>query len=350
MQTKKKTVTSVLAAGALLGLSACGGPSGDSTTLTFASYGGTFESGQVEAWQEPYMDENPDVSFANTSPSDTAMIKAQVESGSVQWDLADVSPFFAAEYCDELVEPLDLPTVDTSQYDENLIGDCYFGTYQYSLILSYNSETWPDEASAPTTVEDFFDPEAFPGQRGVVGDATTGILEYGLLADGVSPDDLYPLDVDRSLAKWDDVRDSTTFAANNGALLQAATSGQVDMMMMVSARTKAALDEGAPFEPVWDTTASTFHTLVVPKGAPNTDEAMKFVDSVLTPEKSARFAELAGVGTTNAEAEPELDETATKVNAYSDQVNTGDMVILDAEWWAENHTPATEQFNTWLNQ
>lgn len=345
----KLTLTAAMSAAAL-GLSACGGPSSDTTTLTFASYGGTFESGQVEAWQNPYMEENPAIEFANTSPSDTAIIKAQVESGNTQWDLADVSPYFAAEYCDELVEPLELPNVDKSQYDEDLIGDCYFGAYQYSLILSYNTETWSDPSSAPTTIADFFDTEAFPGQRGVVGDGTTGILEYGLIADGVAVDDLYPLDIERSLGIWDKIRDHTTFAPNNGALLQAATSGQVDMMLMVSARTKAAIDEGAPFEPIWDVTASTFHTLVVPKGAPNADEAMAFIESVLTPEKSAKFAELAGVGTTNSAAEPQLDENAMKVNAYDDSVNSGELFILDSEWWAENHTPATEEFNNWLNQ
>lgn len=346
-----KTIATVASTGALLTLAACGGgQDGDSVTLTAASYGGTFESAQIEAWQEPYSAENPDVEFANTSPSDPAMIQAQVDAGNVEWDLADVSPYFAAEYCDELVEPLDLPNVDTSQYDDEVIGDCYFGTYQYSLILSYNTDTWPDEDSAPATVADFFDSDTFPGQRGVVGDTTTGIIEYGLLGDDVAPEDMYPLDVERSLESWDSIRSDTTFAESNGALLQAATSDQLDMMLMVTARTKAALDEGAPFEPIWDTTVSTFQTLVVPKGAPNTEEAMSFIDSVLTEHGSARFAELAGVGTTHAQAQPELDENATTVNAYDDSVNSGEVLIMNAEWWAENRTEATEDFNAWLNQ
>lgn len=326
-----------------------GGGGGDSTTLTYASYGGTFESGQVSAWQEPYSAENPGVTFANTSPSDTAMIKAQVESGSVQWDLADVNPFFAAEYCGELVEPLELPDVDTSQFDEALVGECYFGAYQFALVISYNTDKWPDPATAPQTVADFFDTEKFPGQRGVVNDVTNGMLEYGLLADGVAPEELYPMDVDRALAKWDTIRDQTTFAANNGAMLQLATGNQVDMMMLVSARTKASLDEGAPFQPIWDNTMVTFHTLVVPKGAPNKDQAMDFIASVLEPEPGAAFAEAAGVSPTNQESVVELDENATTVNAFDDEVNTGGLITTDAEWWGENVTDVSDQFNTWLN-
>lgn len=326
-----------------------GGGDGDSTTMTYASYGGTFESGQVSAWQEPYTAENPGITFANTSPSDTAMIKAQVEAGSVQWDLADVNPFFAAEYCGELVEPLELSDVDTSQFDEALVGECYFGAYQFALVVSYNTDKWPDPASAPSTVADFFDTEQFPGQRGVVNDVTNGMLEYALLADGVTPEELYPLDVDRALAKWDTVRDQTTFAANNGAMLQLATGNQVDMMMLVSARTKASLDEGAPFAPIWDNTMVTFHTLVVPKGAPNKEQAMDFIEFILQPEPGAAFAEAAGVAPTNTDSVVELDENATTVNAFDEEVNTGGLITTDAEWWGENVTDVADRFNTWLN-
>lgn len=357
-KSRSRSVVAVLASTTLL-LAACGsdsgsnseggGGEGESTTLTYASYGGTFEAGQVSAWQEPYMAENPGITFANTSPSDTAMIRAQVEAGSVQWDLADVNPFFAADYCGELVEPLELPNVDTAKFDEALVGECYFGAYQFALIVSYNTEKWPDPATAPQTVADFFDAEKFPGQRGVVNDVTNGLLEYGLLADGVAPEELYPLDVDRALGKWDTIRDETTFAANNGAMLQLATGNQVDMMMLVSARTKASLDEGASFEPIWDNTMVTFHTLVVPKGSPNKEQAMDFIEFALQPEQSAAFAEAAGVSPTHSDSEIELDETATKVNAFDEEVNTGNVITTDAEWWGENVTEVADTFNTWLS-
>lgn len=351
-KSRSLTIVATLTTSATL-LAACGSgsgdASGDSTTLTYASYGGTFEAGQVAAWQEPYTAENPGIKFANTSPSDTAMIKAQVEAGSVQWDIADVNPFFAAEYCDVLVEKLDLPNVDKADYDPALVGDCYFGTYQFALVVSYNTEKWPDPSTAPKTVADFFDTKKFPGRRGVVNDVTNGMLEYGLMADGVAPDELYPLNVDRALAKWDTIRDDTTFAANNGAMLQLATGKQVDMMMLVSARTKASLDEKAPFAPIWDQTMVTFHTLVVPKGSPNKDAAMDFIEFALEPEQSAAFAEAAGVSPTNKKAVTKLDENATRVNAFDKAVNTGNVVTTDAEWWGANVTKVADTYNTWLN-
>lgn len=333
----------------LAAVSGCGsGSEGGTTALTYASYGGTFEDGQKTAWQEPYTEETG-VQFANTSPSDTSMIKAQVDSGNVQWDIADTDPFFAAENCETYVEKFELPNVDASQYDDDLIGDCYFGTYQFANIMSYNSEKWPDPKTAPHSVEDFFDTEKFPGKRGVVTDVTNGMLEYALLADGVEESDLYPLDTKRAFKKWDSIKADTTFADNNGAMLQLATNKQVDMMILVSARTKAALDEGAPFTPIWDTTMSTFHTFVIPKGSPNKDEAIKFIESVLEPQRSAAFAEAAGVAPTNKDALPDLDANGEKINAYDPKVNDGSLITVDSQWWGENLTQTSADFANWVN-
>lgn len=353
-----KMVLAGVAAAALLAGCSSSAPSSEAgegssdkpVTLTYASFGGTFEEGQVKAWQEPFTTEHPNVSFANTSPADTAMIKAQVEAGQVQWDIADINPFFAADYCDELVEPLALTGVDEGQFNPALIGDCYFGAYQFALIVSYNADTWPDPATAPKTVADFFDAERFPGQRGVANDPTNGMIEYALLADGVKPDDLYPLDIDRSLNKWETIRNDTTFAANNGAMLQLATSGQLDMMMLVSARTKSTLDEGGNFVPIWDKTMSTFNTLVVPKGAPNKDLAMEYISFVLQPEPNAAFADYAGLTPTNLESTLVRDENGAKVDAFDESVNEGELLTIDADWWGKNVTTVADAVNTWLNR
>lgn len=335
--------------GGSITLAACGvGVESDPDVLTFASFGGSFTAGQIAAWEEPYTEETG-LGFANTSPSDPVLIRAQVDTGATLWDLADVTPHFASQYCGELLEPLDLTGIDTSQYDESLIGECYFGAYRFALVISYNTDTWPDPDAAPKTVADFFDPRTFPGERGVVSDVANGMLEYGVLADGAAPEELYPLDVDRALTSWDRIKDTTTFAPNNGALLQQATGGQLDMMMLVSARTVAVMDEGAPFEPIWDTTMINFNTLVVPKGAPNRDKAMDFISFVLQPEQSAAFAELTGTSPTNDDADPHLEGNTIRVNAFDPEVNPGENVTTDAEWWGEHYTEAAEQYFGWLN-
>ena len=73
-------------------------------------------------------------------------------------------------------------------------------------------------------------------KRGMLTNLQNGILEYPLLADGVAPDKLYPLNVDRSLKKLDSIRNDTIFAPNVGVLQQDVASGQVDMFMLADSR------------------------------------------------------------------------------------------------------------------
>lgn len=343
-----------LAAAAALTLSGCSGTaSGDTApsdasetaTLTFASYGGAFQDAQIEAWQKPYTAETG-VDFENTSPSDPAQIKAQVMAGNTTWDVVDVDPYFAAEQCGVLVEEIEVPGIDSGLYNPQTLGDCFIGAYQYATIFMYNEETYG--ADAPSSIADFFDVDRFPGKRGLVPTVRDGILELALLADGVDPDALYPLDVDRALSVYDTIRDDTIFAENNGALLQLSVDQQVDMVLMVAARAKATLDEGAPFTPVWDITMTNFGSLVVPKGSPNKEAAEEFIGfAVQTPQAEA-FAELSGTSPITSDAQPELSANGEKVNAFGD-ANTGDTRIVNLEWWAQHYLDTQNRFTVWLN-
>src|SRR3546814_17101152 len=73
-------------------------------------------------------------------------------------------------------------------------------------VIAYDSGRYGDDA--PTTMADFFDVERFPGNRSMYKWGVSS-WEAALLADGVAPDALYPLDIERAhekiLALKDDV-------------------------------------------------------------------------------------------------------------------------------------------------
>ena len=81
----------------------------------------------------------------------------------------------------------------------------------YSMALAYNTEA--TGGVAPTGWADFFDLEKFPGKRGVMDYSVGGIFEIALLADGVPPDQLYPLDLDRAIASSTPSRTSSSSGA-----------------------------------------------------------------------------------------------------------------------------------------
>ncbi|MEU2349836.1 extracellular solute-binding protein [Modestobacter sp. NPDC049651] len=342
-------------------LAACGGSDGSTASsssssssgagqkaqLTFVGYGGDGQNAMIKSWQEPYTKEHPGVTFVNTSPPDVAQVKAQVQADAVNWDVMAVAPAAAEQNCGTLFEPIKYTGVDKGDLVDDAIGKCYVGNWLLSTPMAYRTEAFPDPSKAPKTVADFFDTKKFPGQRGVVTNLQNGILEYPLLADGVAPDDVYPLDVDRALKKWDTIRKQTTFAPNVGALQQAVGSGQVDMFFLSDSRLVPLINQGTDITIVWDETVASLNGTAIPKGAKNAAAAQEFLSYVTSPEPAAAIAENVGVTPVNKNAKPDLQGAAAKVQVYGPD-NKGKTVLQDIGWYTKNFNEATTKLTNWL--
>ena len=348
-----KTHRALAALSATVILAGCGGGEAASTdpnakvTLTFVAYGGAGQEAMVNSYQKPYTAAHPNVTFVNTSPPDLAQVKAQVMSKSVKWDAVSVAPAAATQNCGTLFEELDLSDVDQKDLVPGVIGKCYIGNFINANPIAYRTDAFPDPSKAPKTVEDFFDLQKFPGKRGILTNLQNGILEYPLLADGVSPDALYPLDIDRSLKKLDTIRDNTLFAPNVGALQQAVGAKQVDMFILPDSRLVPLMNDGAKITVLWNVTVAAVNGFAVPKGTPRKAAAEQFVKTLAGPEQVAGISEALGTAPVNKAAKPKLSENAKKVEVYG-PVNTGKTVLQDIDWYAKNFDQATTKLSNWL--
>lgn len=356
-----KTRTTLLGAGALAVaalLAGCAGggeaaptgtsgPNAEPVTITFVAYGGVGQEAMINDWQQPFTAENPHVTFINTAPSDVAQVKAQVENNAVQWDVMAMSPAAAQENCGILFEKLDMSGLNTDDLVDEAVGECYVGNFVNATPLAYRTDAFPDPDDAPKTLADFFDKDGFPGQRGVITNLQNGILEYPLLADGVAPDDLYPLDVDRALDIWDGIRDITTFAPNVGALQQAVGADQVDLFLLSDSRIAPLIDEGKDITIVWDITVTSVNAFGVPKGSTKLATTEEFLKFVTEPEQAAAISESLGVAPISKAAKPNLTGGAAAVAVYSD-VNTGETVMQNIQWYADNFNDVTTKLTNWL--
>jgi len=127
-----------------------------------------------------------------------------VESGNVTWDVVDVEYDFALAAAKAgLLEPIDFAVVDKAQIDPRFVTDNAVGSFYYSFVLGYNKDVLKEE---PKTWADLFDTTKFPGKRTFYKWSAPGVLEIALLADGVAPDKLYPLDLDRAFKKLDTIK------------------------------------------------------------------------------------------------------------------------------------------------
>jgi|GEM_PF-1549468 len=313
--------------------------------LTWVSYGGKFQDDQVIAWQEP-VTADTGIEFENVSPYDPAQQRAMVDANHVVWDVVTPDSVFNFIHCGTLFEDLG-DIVDPADFKEGTAaGACSAPAYVFANIFSYDADAYTGEV--PTVIGDFFDTARFPGQRIIFDSEGVGLLEAALVADGVSVDDLYPLDLDRAFAKLDTIRESLTFAPTLGAAGQMLTDKQGTMTLLVTARTVTTAMAGVNLEPVWDFTTYGAGTVAIPKGSPNVALAKEAIKAMLTPESAKLYAELSGTAPALASvtsADLDYDETQVKFDAFDG--DRGTVIPRNDEFWAENYTDITAAWNAW---
>ncbi|MEX0758245.1 MAG: extracellular solute-binding protein, partial [Tistlia sp.] len=212
MQDKNRATGGLLAASALalvLGWSgtagaaenACPGDKPDSIVVNAS--GGAMATAMRTAFSSDF-EKIFDIKVIDTSPADLAKLRAQVQTGNIEWAVTEIGgQDILVAVKEGLLDPIDLEIVDLSGFPEEARENTHwFAKSAYATVLGYSTKAFPDD-DHPKTWAEFWDVEAFPGPRSLRDDPTDN-LEYALLADGVAPEDLYPLDLDRAFAKMDE--------------------------------------------------------------------------------------------------------------------------------------------------
>lgn len=320
----------------------------EGVTLTFASWGGNFQAAQVAAMQ-PFAEQSG-ATLLDDGPTEYSKVKAQVDSGNVTWDVVDTDIIWADKQCggeDGLLMELDFDIIDTSKIpDQGLVGDCYVPAMQYGYVIMYDADAYPE---APTGWADFFDTEAFPGKRAIAGfeDIGPGVYEGALLADGVAPNELYPLDMDRVYDKLDGMRDNFIYWGTGAESQQMVESGEAEMVLLWSGRGFGAVENGANYQPIWNQALVVADAITVPKNAKNPDASMAWINSYLGAEAQATMAEGSSYSPVNVDAEPQFSELGREYLTTDPEI-AEQMVATDQGWWAENYDAELERWMDWL--
>jgi len=344
--TMTRMLRRVLACGALLATAMAATPTmAAGTPITFVSWGGTTQKAQQEAWAKPFTSKTG-VRVLQAGPTNYGKLKAMVSSGNVSWDVVDVEGEFALRAAGMgLLEPLDYSVINRKPLDKRFVTRDSVGSFFFSFILSWNTNKYPN--GGPHDWADFFNVERYPGKRMVYKWPTAGMLEMALLADGVTPDDLYPLDVDRALKKLGTIRDHLEFWGSGAEAQQALASGEVAMCACWNGRIFALKQEGAPVADSWNQNLTYADMLVIPKGSPHKQEAMKFLAYAASAEGQARMANRSAYAPINENSVAKLnsDVKSELPTAHADQ-----QVSMSMKYWAEHGPEIAKKWNQFVVQ
>jgi putative spermidine/putrescine transport system substrate-binding protein len=301
-------------------------------TLNFINAGGKESDAITAGYIEPFTADTG-IQVRLDPPNDLGRLQAMVESGQVTHDLFSTeSTTLQHAKALDLLEPIDYEQADFAPSLEEALDEHGLGFQYYSTIFAWRSDAVDGEG--PQNWVEFFDTEKFPGRR-ALADYPAFTVPIALLGDGVAPEDLYPLDVDRAFAfleeKADDVAVWWEAGAQPPELLG---SGEVDFAMVWSGRIVTVAEE-MDLEYSFNDGLLDLAYIGIPKGAPNYCEALAFLEYVSKPENQAAAAEVLpytgpALGIDEFLPQDRLDWFPTSEANYDLQV------LQDPYWWFEN--------------
>jgi putative spermidine/putrescine transport system substrate-binding protein len=312
------------------------------------SWGGAFQDAQREAYFIPFQ-ELSGITVIESEGPDISKIKAMVDTGNVEQDIVqtDRSDVLLLEQEGDYWEPIDYSFFDVDNIDEAHRYTYSVDMLPYATVIGYRNDVFPE---GPQGQADFWNQDAFPGPRTTTAGTggVTPYLEFGLIADGVPLDEVYPIDIDRAYEMFSLLKPHVPKFWEAGAQpAQMLTDNEVVMAHSWNGRMHAIQQEGAPVTVQWNEAQLATDVWAIPKGAANAENAQKFAAFITLPVSQARLSYLIPYGSVNnASVElmtPEQLENLPTAPAYLER-----MFIRNIDWWVENRNAVIERWNEWI--
>ena len=315
--------------------------------VNFLTWGGNFGKGIRVAFSDPYSAasgvEIKDVTPFNLGKFQTAMRHGNPEGYDLAWFDDEVEPALAG--AEGLLEPIDYELLPNAK--GAIPGTRQkFGVAPYITLyqLAYNTGTY--KAKAPGGWTDFWDVDGLPGPRSL-GTWVCGVLEAALMADGVAPDKLYPLDEDRAFKKLDQIKKHIRVFHDTQAsesVQQMLQQGEVAMVLTWATDMVAAHQAGKPVDVVYNQ-GFYFSPLVgIAKGTKYLKECHAYLNTFFDPR-----AELAFINAwPTSPANPAVMSLLTEQQKASVAIGHLDkMVNFSVEYYSAHRARLQQKYDSW---
>lgn len=321
--------------------------------VIIASTGGAYDRALKEAWFDPFTKET---GIAVTVVSATnaemrAKAAAMVKAGNVAWDLyLDGEIQAASEAHRAVTEDLTdfcKPYASRADLGSNACAAGGALLQSTATLLAYRKT---GTVRQPETWADMWDTETFPGGRAFPNfDDPWRVLAAALLADGVSRDELFPLDVDRAFRKLDEVREQVSLWWKTGdQSVQGFRHKEYDLGQIWLTRAKAMQTEGLPIGWSYKAAFLVGDRIALIKGAPNRANALKLVAYWLDhPAAQAKACDTLSCTPPSLEAIALMSEAVRKSMPTAEDIEES-IIVPDAAWINANAPMLLQRWNEWV--
>lgn len=284
-------------------------------------------------------------------PDQWARAAAGARTGNVPFDVVTATPPDMIQHADILA---DIPCTTMPEIVEHALpGSCEpHGLVRTvgGMALTWSKKAFPN--GGPQSWADFFDTAKFPGPRSLpdTGDREWWIPLAALLADGVPRDKLFPMDLDRAYKKLDTLKPSIAAWWKSGDnSMQILRGGDAVMSMLYSSRA-VPLAKSGEFDFTWNGAIRDTGNWAVLKGAPNTKNALAFLDFfVQNPQAHLPFSAAVSYDSNNRE-EASLVPVEERRFRPSWPANYDKLIIADYAWIAGSREDMRQRWISWLTK
>lgn len=303
--------------------------------LVIVNWGGDAVKAHKKSWAARYEKAHPGKkAVIDGSGPSSGKIKAMVQSGKVTWDLCDRNNVAAIDLGRQgLLAEVDYSRIDRDAVPKAYQGQWGLGAYYYSFVLTWDTKAFD---RAPTSWKDLWDIKSFPGTR-TMRKNFEGQLESALLADGVAPDKIYPVDVDRAIDKIKQIKEHTIYWGSGSESQQIMRDGDAKIgnlwhtrASIVNRETEGRVDytfnQGVLFAGAW----------IQPKGAPGGKAAWDFAAAAQDPQSQVEVFQALGSGPINPKAAALVPADLRSRDAGNPD-NLKVQVAASADWYASDY-------------
>lgn len=308
--------------------------------IVLCNWGGTAVDAFQKAYGIPFTAKTGMKLVIDGAGPSNGAIRTMVQNGNVIWDVADSSLVDGKGLGGAgFLTPIDYSVIDRKKVMEGYAQDYAIANYTFANILAYNREKTKADL---TSWADFLDFDKYPGKR-TMCKWVDGQLEPILLADGVKPEDLYPLDVDRALKKLEPYLKEFIFWDGGAQSQQLFRDGEVVMGNIWHTRAKLLRDENPNMTWTWNQNLLFCGAWVVPKNNPSGKKVFDFINAALEPQAQIDLMRIMGNGPTNPAAEALMTDADRKLSPTS-PANTKGQVLVSSDYYGTHEAELQNRF------